>query len=32
VQVDPDLLEPGSLGGVRPQERAPDAGVFMDAG
>jgi hypothetical protein len=27
VQVGPDLLEPGSLGGVRPQERAPDARI-----
>ena len=32
VQVIPDLLEPSALGGVRPQERAPDARVFMDAG
>ncbi|HEX5298803.1 MAG TPA: hypothetical protein VFW50_17610, partial [Streptosporangiaceae bacterium] len=26
VQVGADLLEPGALGGVWPQERAPDAG------
>ena len=32
VQVVADLLEPGPLGGIRPQERAPDARVFMDAG
>jgi hypothetical protein len=32
VQVVADLLESAALGGVRPQERAPDARVFMDAG
>ena len=32
VQVVADLLEPASLRGVRPQERAPDASVLMDAG
>jgi hypothetical protein len=32
VQVGPDLLEPAALGGVRPQERAPDTSVLMDAG
>ena len=32
VQVGPDLLEPSALGGVRPQERAPDTSVLMNAG
>lgn len=27
-----DLFESGSLGGVRPEERASDAGVLLDAG
>ncbi|WP_227998872.1 hypothetical protein [Nocardia australiensis] len=27
-----DLFEPGPLGGVRPEERASDTGVLMDAG
>src|SRR6266700_2729108 len=27
VQVGADLLEPAALGGVRPQERAPDTGL-----
>ena len=30
-QVGADLLEAVPLGGVRPQERAPDTCVFMDA-
>ncbi len=32
VQVGADLLEPAALGGVRPQKRAPDTSVLMDAG
>ena len=31
MQVGADLLEPGTLGGIWPQERAPDAGVLVDA-
>jgi hypothetical protein len=31
VQVVPDFLEPASLGRIRPQERARDTSVLMDA-
>jgi hypothetical protein len=32
VQVGADLLQPGALGGIRPQERAPDTSVLVNAG
>src|SRR5215470_5018845 len=32
VQVGADLLEPGALGWLWPQERASDTGMLMDAG